>query len=58
MLVPLICLNALVPLPATRRAGYVVARYDPCASSDTILLPGATTSGFSSMSYRVGPREL
>ncbi len=30
----------------------------PGASSDTILFPGATTSGFMMKSNIVGPREL
>src|SRR5471032_2090293 len=32
--------------------------YEPFASIETILLPGAATSGFTAPSYRVGPREL
>ena len=33
-------------------------KYDPTTSSDTIRVPGATTSGFTPKSYFVGPREL
>ncbi len=38
--------------------GYVARRYDPYASSEIILLPGATTSGLTAFSNFVGPREL
>ena len=34
-----------------------MARYDPSASADASRLPGATTSGFSTRSNSVGPRE-
>src|SRR5262252_3062604 len=58
MLVPLSCMYALVPDPARWSTGYLVTRYEPAASSDTILLPGAATAGFIVKSYLVGPREL
>ena len=44
--------------PPDTRSGYVGARYEPAADGATILLPGATSSGFSTPSNRVGPREL
>ena len=58
MLVPLSSKYPFAPFPATWRSGYVGDRDDPAASSDTIRLPGATRSGFSRWSNRVGPREL
>jgi hypothetical protein len=38
--------------------GYVVERYEPSASSETIRVPGAARSGFTASSNLVGPREL
>jgi len=45
-------------LPATWYCGYILAMYDPLASSETMRVPGATTSGLTARSNRVGPFEL
>src|SRR3954447_5854214 len=58
MLVPLRRRYAFVALPATCHCGYVVLRYDLLDSSETMRVPGASRSGLTARSYRVGPREL
>src|ERR1041385_6237380 len=58
MLVPLNSMYAAFPGAATTRSGYVVDSALPAADADTMRLPGATRSGFSTPSTAVGPREL
>ena len=58
MLVPLRYMYALSPMPATWTDGYIAGRRAPSACSETILMPGARRSGFTTRSYIDGPREL
>ena len=56
-LVPLSVRRALVPVPVTS-SGCSFTSVEFGAASPVILLPGATRSGFTRPSNRVGPREL
>jgi hypothetical protein len=60
MLVPLSVMygKAERPAPPTRSSGLRAASRLPSSFSETMRVPGATTSGLAAKSKAVGPREL